>query len=138
MASLCVSQRKVSNKVTVQFGDNFSNMCVGLCTSREPKDIVQCASKGSRKHVFSGSFLDMSDNTLTLLTNNEEYPDQAFVVDAFRGNFLTIAFGAEELRASLASKNACVSHGLKLDNRNFYAIAIMDKRSDLHPCWSIM
>ena len=61
-----------------------------------------------------------------------------FVVGAFPWKSLTIAFGAEELMASLASKSVCVTHGQKLDSRNFYAIAIMDKRSDLHPCWSIM
>ena len=40
--------------------------------------------------------MDVADSTSTLMMDNDEYPDKAFVA-TFLGSFLTVALGAEDL-----------------------------------------
>jgi hypothetical protein len=134
---LSVSQSPVLKQMTVKFEADVGDMIVGLCTSRDPKEIIQCAMKGSKKHNFYGMILDMSDNTSTLMIDNIEFPDQAFVGN-FLGSFLTITLGAEDLTGALGGKCVSVPHGHTPDKRPLFAVAIMDKKTQLAPCWAIL
>ena len=113
-------------------------MCViGLCSSREPGNITQCVARGSKKHLFFGLLLDSSDNTATCLMNEAEMPDAAFI-STVPQKVLTISIDDKHLRATLGNNSACVFHGQCLDGKSFYAAAIMEKKCELDPCWTIV
>ena len=135
---VCASQSPVPKKMTVKFGAEVCSMCViGLCSSREPGNITQCVARGSKKHLFFGLLLDTSDNTATCLMNEAEMPDAAFI-STIPQKVLTISVDDEHLRATLGNSSACVFHGQCLDGKSFYAAAIMEKRCELDPCWTIV
>ena len=134
---VCASQSPVPRTMTIKVGAEVGNACIGLCTAREAGIITQCVAKGSKKHLFLGLLFDSSDDTATMINNNEEMPEAAFVSNIAQ-KILTISFDDEHLRASLGNNRACVFPGQRLDGRSLYTAAIVDKKCELDPCWAIV
>jgi hypothetical protein len=132
---VCASQSTVPRTMTIKFGEECGMGIVGLCTAREASMITRCVTHGSKKHFFCGLLFD--DNTATIVTNQADMPEAAFVAAVVK-QFVTITIDEKHLRATLGKHSACVLHGQCLDGRSVYATAIMDKKCDLYPCWSIV